>query len=141
MRDANSQNQYVYYCSLLKFPLTLQASTGPIRVEVVLRGKTKGKFLEDPRAQHWETMGEVSKLSKFWRRVARRVGTDHSSSSKFLVYWTNADRYRKQGDIFDKIGKGLSNFSDSFTGLFRTRSRSRKPSSPSQDRYNGRTYR
>ena len=34
-------------------------------VEVVLRGKTEGEFLDDPTRSHEETMGQVSKLGGF----------------------------------------------------------------------------
>ena len=44
----------------------LQDSARHQYVEVVMRGETEGKFLEDPHAHRDEMMGEVSKLGEFW---------------------------------------------------------------------------
>ena len=50
----------------------LEYSGRHIYVEVVMRGETEGRFLEDSGAHHWETLGEVSRLGGFWRCVAER---------------------------------------------------------------------
>ena len=51
---------------LVEIPIHLQDSADHIFVEVVLHGQTEGKFLEEPGAHSWETMGQVSKLGGFW---------------------------------------------------------------------------
>ena len=43
----------------------LQDSAKHTYVEVVMRGETEGKFLEDPGAHDEETMGQVSKFGGF----------------------------------------------------------------------------
>lgn len=47
---------------LVYISIDLQHSTPHVYVEVVLRGKTEGIFLEDPGASHGETVDKVSKL-------------------------------------------------------------------------------
>lgn len=37
-----------------------------VYIEVILHGKTEGKFLEDARAACKEKMGDVSKLGELW---------------------------------------------------------------------------
>ena len=56
-----------------------QDSARHVYVEIVMRGETEGKFLEDPDAHRDEMMGQVSRLGVFWRCVARRE-TDDSHS-------------------------------------------------------------
>ena len=50
---------------LVDIPIYLYDSSHTY-VEVVLHGKTEGKFLDDSRAHCRETMGDVSKLGGFW---------------------------------------------------------------------------
>ena len=61
---------------LVNISIYFQGSAGHVYVEVVLHGETEGKFLEDPDAHTDETMGQVSKLGRFWQCVATRE-TDH----------------------------------------------------------------
>ena len=42
-----------------------QDSASHVYVEVILHGRTEGKFLDDPEAHYRETMGDVSKLGGF----------------------------------------------------------------------------
>lgn len=53
---------------ILPFPVDilihLRDSAKHQYVEVVLRGETEGRFLEDPEAHHDETMGQVSRLGR-----------------------------------------------------------------------------
>lgn len=42
-----------------------QDSASHVYVEVILHGRTEGKFLDDPEAHCRETMGDVSKLGGF----------------------------------------------------------------------------
>ena len=56
----------VYIAISCRHPIHLQDSTGELYVEVVLHGNTEGQFLEDPRAHCKGTIGNVSKLGKFW---------------------------------------------------------------------------
>ena len=51
----------------LRFLLTgdLRDSARHQYVEVVLHGKTEGKFLEDPEAHRDEMMGQISRLGGF----------------------------------------------------------------------------
>ena len=56
----------VYIAILVDTTVHLQDSARHIYVEVVLHGKTEGKFLEDTIG-HEETLGQVSKLGGFWR--------------------------------------------------------------------------
>ena len=44
----------------------LQDSAMHQYIEVVLRGETEGRFLEDLEAHHDETMGQVSRLGRSW---------------------------------------------------------------------------
>ena len=57
---------------LVDTSIYLQDSAAEAYVEVVLRGETEGKFLEEPRAFCKEKMGDVSKLGGCWRCVAKR---------------------------------------------------------------------
>ena len=52
---------------LVDISIHLQDNARRVYVEVVLRGETEGKFLEDPGAHRDEIMGQVSKLGGFWR--------------------------------------------------------------------------
>ena len=56
---------------LVGVSIHLQASARRVYVEVVLRGETEGKFLEDPGAHRDEIMEQVSKLSGFYCFVAK----------------------------------------------------------------------
>ena len=56
----------MYIAILVDTTVHLQDSARHIYVEVVLHGKTEGKFLEDTIG-HEETLGQVSKLGGFWR--------------------------------------------------------------------------
>ena len=63
-----SEGRTPFVCILLfilNISIHFQDSTRHIYVEVVLRRKTEGNFLEDPEAHHDETMGQVSKLGRF----------------------------------------------------------------------------
>ena len=57
---------------LVDTSIHLQDSAGHVYVEVVLHGKTEGRFLEDLDAHRKEMMGQVSKLGGFYRCVAKR---------------------------------------------------------------------
>ena len=56
---------------LVDISIHLRDSPRQLYVEVVLRGETEGKFLEDPEAHAEEMMGQVSKLGGSWRCVAK----------------------------------------------------------------------
>ena len=47
-----------------------------------MRGQTEGKFLDDPKVRHEETMGQISKLGGFCRCMIKR-GIDHYPSQIF----------------------------------------------------------
>ena len=57
---------------LVDIYIHLQDSVSHVYVEVILHGRTEGKFLDDPEAHCRETMGDVSKLGGFWRCVAKQ---------------------------------------------------------------------
>ena len=57
---------------LVNISIYFQYSAGHVYVEVVMKGDTEGKFLEDPDAHCDEMMGEVSKLGRFWLCAATR---------------------------------------------------------------------
>ena len=83
LKDANPEDTpWVLLLFLLNAPNHLQISPMHTYVEVVLHGKTEGRFLEDPRAHRGETMGQISKLGVYRRRAAKR-GTDRFRYKNF----------------------------------------------------------
>ena len=64
---------------LVQVSIHLRNSARRRYVEVVMHGQTEGKFLDDPKVRHEETMGQISKLGVFCRCMAKR-GTDHYHS-------------------------------------------------------------